>query len=38
MRPGIEPTPWRSKLMEVIDPFDNRLRHDEHPPSAQGAS
>ena len=25
-RPGIEPTPWRSRLMEVIDPFGNRLR------------
>ena len=31
MRPGIEPTPWRSRLMEVIDPFGNRLRFDEHP-------
>jgi catechol 2,3-dioxygenase-like lactoylglutathione lyase family enzyme len=25
MRPGIQPTPWGSKLMEVIDPFHNRL-------------
>ena len=33
MRPGIEPTPWGSKLMEVIDPFHNRLRFDESPPS-----
>jgi hypothetical protein len=32
MRPGIEPTPWGSKLMEVIDPFHNRLRFDENPP------
>jgi hypothetical protein len=38
MRPGIEPTPWRSRLMEVIDPFNNRLRFDEHPPSPQDAS
>lgn len=29
MRPGIEATPWRSRLMEVIDPFNNRLRFDE---------
>jgi catechol 2,3-dioxygenase-like lactoylglutathione lyase family enzyme len=33
MRPGIEPTPRGSKLMEVIDPFHNRLRFDESPPS-----
>ena len=35
MRPGIEPTPWGSKLMEVIDPFHNRLRFDENPPPQQ---
>jgi catechol 2,3-dioxygenase-like lactoylglutathione lyase family enzyme len=29
MRPGIERTPWRSMLMEVTDPFHNRLRFDE---------
>jgi catechol 2,3-dioxygenase-like lactoylglutathione lyase family enzyme len=29
MRPGIERTPWHSKLMEVIDPFNNRIRFDE---------
>ena len=29
MHPGIERTPWRSKLMEVTDPFHNRLRFDE---------
>jgi hypothetical protein len=28
-RPGIEATPWRSRLMEVTDPFNNRLRFDE---------
>jgi catechol 2,3-dioxygenase-like lactoylglutathione lyase family enzyme len=37
MRPGIEPTPWRSRLMEVIDPFNNRLRFDERPWSPQDA-
>jgi hypothetical protein len=36
MRPGIERTPWRSKLMEVIDPFGNRLRFDENPARSQG--
>ncbi|MGH6901873.1 MAG: glyoxalase superfamily protein, partial [Geminicoccaceae bacterium] len=35
MRPGIERTPWRSKLMEVIDPFGNRLRFDENSASPQ---
>jgi catechol 2,3-dioxygenase-like lactoylglutathione lyase family enzyme len=36
MRPGIEPTPWGSKLMEVTDPFGNRLRFDENPAPLQG--
>ena len=26
MRPGIEPAPWGEKIMEVIDPFGNRIR------------
>jgi catechol 2,3-dioxygenase-like lactoylglutathione lyase family enzyme len=34
MRPGIKPTSWGSRLMEVIDPFGNRLRFDER--SGQG--
>jgi catechol 2,3-dioxygenase-like lactoylglutathione lyase family enzyme len=29
MRPGIEPTPWGARLMEVGDPFGNRLRFHE---------
>ena len=29
MRPGVEPTPWGSKGMEVTDPFGNRIRFDE---------
>jgi uncharacterized glyoxalase superfamily protein PhnB len=37
MRPGIERTPWGSRLMEVIDPFNNRLRFDEHLPPSQRA-
>ena len=35
MRPGIERTAWRSKLMEVIEPFNNRLRFDEELAPAQ---
>jgi len=26
MRPGIEPAPWGEKIMEIIDPFGNRIR------------
>jgi catechol 2,3-dioxygenase-like lactoylglutathione lyase family enzyme len=29
MRPGIETAPWRARLMEVVDPFGNRLRFNE---------
>lgn len=29
MRPGVELAPWRAKLMEVTDPFGNRLRFNE---------
>lgn len=28
-RPGIEQAPWNAKVMEVIDPFGNRLRFTE---------
>jgi catechol 2,3-dioxygenase-like lactoylglutathione lyase family enzyme len=38
MRPGIERTPWHSKLMEVIDPFHNRLRFDESRASSEDDS
>ena len=31
-RPGIESTPWGSRMMEVTDPFNNRLRFDEAGP------
>ena len=33
MRPGIEIAPWDAKLMEVTDPFGNRLRFNEDPPA-----
>jgi len=29
MRPGIGQTEWGSKMMQVIDPFGNRIRFDE---------
>jgi catechol 2,3-dioxygenase-like lactoylglutathione lyase family enzyme len=29
MRPGIEVAPWNAKVMEVTDPFGNRLRFNE---------
>jgi catechol 2,3-dioxygenase-like lactoylglutathione lyase family enzyme len=29
MRPSIESAPWNAKVMEVIDPFGNRLRFNE---------
>jgi uncharacterized glyoxalase superfamily protein PhnB len=29
LRPGIENTPWNSRMMCVIDPFGNRIRFDE---------
>ena len=28
-RPGIEKAPWNAKLMQVCDPFGNRLRFNE---------
>ena len=32
-RPGVELTPWNAKLMQVTDPFGNRLRFNEDLPS-----
>lgn len=29
MRPGLEPTPWGTREMTVIDPFGNRIRFSE---------
>jgi catechol 2,3-dioxygenase-like lactoylglutathione lyase family enzyme len=29
LRPGVEPTPHKSRAMEVTDPFGNRIRFDE---------
>ena len=29
MRPGVELAPWNAKVMEVIDPFGNRLAFNE---------
>lgn len=36
MRPGIELAPWNARVMEVTDPFGNRLRFNE-PVEAAGA-
>ena len=36
-RPRIEATPWRSRLMQVTDPFNNRLRFDEAGPPPDAA-
>jgi catechol 2,3-dioxygenase-like lactoylglutathione lyase family enzyme len=39
MRPGIELAAWNAKLMQVTDPFGNRLRFNEDmAPAADGAS
>jgi catechol 2,3-dioxygenase-like lactoylglutathione lyase family enzyme len=29
-RPGLEQTPWKTPCFEVIDPFGNRIRFNEH--------
>jgi uncharacterized glyoxalase superfamily protein PhnB len=34
MRPGIERAPWNARVMEVTDPFGNRLRFNEDLPRA----
>ncbi len=34
MRPGIEDAPWNARVMEVIDPFGNRIRFAEDLPQA----
>jgi catechol 2,3-dioxygenase-like lactoylglutathione lyase family enzyme len=35
MRPGIERAPWNADVMEVTDPFGNRLRFNEDLPSGR---
>ena len=37
MRPGIEVAPWNARVMEVIDPFGNRLRFNEPVETGRGA-
>jgi uncharacterized glyoxalase superfamily protein PhnB len=34
LKPGIEQAPWRARLMEVTDPFGNRIRFNEDDSSA----
>jgi len=36
MRPGIEVAPWTARVMEVTDPFGNRLRFNEPVEPAPG--
>ena len=36
MRPGIEIAPWNARVMEVADPFGNRLRFNEPVEPAPG--
>lgn len=36
LRPGVEPTPWHTREMEVIDPFGNRIRFYEGQPTDAG--
>jgi uncharacterized glyoxalase superfamily protein PhnB len=36
MRPGLETAPWNARVMEVTDPFGNRLRFNEPIPPAPG--
>jgi catechol 2,3-dioxygenase-like lactoylglutathione lyase family enzyme len=38
MRPGIERAPWNARLMEVIDPFGNRIRFSEDLEAAASSS
>jgi len=35
LRPGIEVAPWRARVMEVTDPFGNRLRFSESFPESE---
>ncbi|MCW5626180.1 MAG: VOC family protein [Burkholderiales bacterium] len=30
LRPGIESMPWNARMMQLIDPFGNRLRFNEY--------
>jgi catechol 2,3-dioxygenase-like lactoylglutathione lyase family enzyme len=35
-RPGVEDAPWNAYVMEIADPFGNRLRFSERKPAAAG--
>ena len=37
MRPGLETAPWNARVMEVTDPFGNRLRFSQDPGSGGAA-
>lgn len=34
LRPGIEDVPWNARMMQIIDPFGNRIRFNEYKQSA----
>ena len=38
LRPGVEQAPWNARVMEVTDPFGNRLRFNEDLPPAPAVS
>jgi len=38
MRPGVELAPWNAKVMDVVDPFGNRLSFNQDLPAPVAAS
>ena len=34
LKPGVEQVPWNARMMEIADPFGNRIRFNEYDPSA----
>jgi uncharacterized glyoxalase superfamily protein PhnB len=34
LKPGVEQAPWKARVMEVTDPFGNRIRFNEYDSSA----
>ncbi len=38
LKPGIEQAPWHARVMEVVDPFGNRIRFNEDDPSARSSA
>lgn len=38
LRPGIRKMPWSAEMMEVIDPFGNRIRFNEYVPEGSASA